>query len=219
MALQHVDRSASRQVFPEALARFAQDDARSSADPLRSISVVAICVDALVISLSVLVGFLARGNGQYPWKAALAILAVWVAVLAIRGAYDSSRIGVGSDEFKNVLTATVGTFAFFASVGFVLEITDGRKFIFGTFLAGAILLPLGRRTMRVWVFNQRRKGNLMRRTLVIGSGPSLLELEAGLSRDPRTGFKVVSEMRGPAAADSLDGWLDQVECSVGRVRG
>jgi exopolysaccharide biosynthesis polyprenyl glycosylphosphotransferase len=213
MALQHVNHSAAGSALPEALARFAHGDAANTANPLRAISLVAIGVDALVISGSVLIGFLARGSGGYPWKAA-AILVVWVSVLATRGAYDSSRIGVGSEEFKNLLTATVGTFAFFASVGFVLEINDGRKFIFGTFLAGALLLPLGRRLMRVWVFHQRRKGHLMRRTLVIGSGQALAELEAGLSKDPRTGFRVVLGMAGPTSAASLDAWLDQVSSAL-----
>ncbi len=214
MAIQHVDGTAGRPVLPEALARFAQTESKERTDPLRAVALVAMGVDALLISASVVIGFLARGSGAYPWKVALVVLAVWVAVLSIRGAYDSSRIGVGSEEFKNVLTATVGTFAFFASVGFVLEITDGRKFVVGTFLAGALLLPLGRRLMRVWLFRQRRRGHLMRRTLVIGAGPALQHLKTGLSRDPRTGFKVVGSMEGPVPSASLDAWLDQVSSAL-----
>lgn len=214
MTLQHVDTTTGRPVLPEALARFAHAENRNVTSPLRAMSLVALAADSLLISISVLIGFLARGTGRYPWAAAVAILVVWISALAMRGAYDSNRIGVGSEEFKNVLTATVGTFAFFASVGFVLEITDGRKFVFGTFLAGALLLPLGRRLIRFWVFSQRRQGHLMRRTLVIGSGPTLKELEAGLSRDPRTGFKVVWSMRGPVTSDSLDAWLDQVSSAL-----
>ncbi len=216
MALQHIGHAVSgRAPLPEALARFAHDAARSSADPLRSMSIVAMAVDAVVIAASVSIGlFVAQGSGAYPWFVALPILGIWVAVLAMRGAYDTSRIGVGSEEFKNVITATVGTFAFFASLGFVLEISDGRKFMVATFLAGAVLLPLGRRSMRVWVFSQRRKGKLMRRTLVIGSGPALGDIEAGLSKDPRTGFKVVVDMPGPASLTALDAWLDQVSSAL-----
>ncbi len=214
MALQHLDRSATGYVMPEALARFAHVDDRESADPLRAISWAAMAVDATLISVSVLIGFLARGTGAYPWRATAAILVVWIAVLAIRGAYDSSRLGVGSDEFKNVLTATLGTFAFFASVGFILEITDGRRFIVGTFLAGAILLPLGRRALRVWIFNRRAHGYLMRRTLVIGAGSGLQELESRLNHDPRTGFKVVRSIQGPSSAAAIDTWLDQVSAAL-----
>ncbi|HQR78588.1 MAG TPA: sugar transferase [Actinomycetota bacterium] len=211
MTLQHVNGTA---VLPEALARFSHDETRSTADPLRPISLVAMCVDSLLISASMVIGFFARGTGAYPWRAAIPVLFVWVAVLAIRGAYDSNRIGVGSEEFKNVIAATVGTFAFFASVGFVMEITDGRKFVLGAFIAGVVLLPLGRRAMRIWVFRQRRAGRLMRRTLVIGSGSALDELAAGLSRDPRTGFEVVSAMAAPLNSSSIDAWLDQVSSAL-----
>jgi len=216
MALQHVDHALSgRAPLPEALARFAHDATRASAGPLRAMSLAAMAVDAIVIAASVLIGlFVAQGSGAYPWFVAVPILGVWVAVLAMRGAYDSSRIGVGSEEFKNVITATVGTFAFFASAGFVLEISDGRKFMVAAFLAGAVLLPLGRRIMRIWVFSQRHRGNLMRRTLVIGSGRALRDLEEGLSRDPRTGFRVVLDMPGPTSMTSLDAWLDQVSSAL-----
>lgn len=210
MALQHLDRSASGSVLPEALARFAHDDDTAIADPLRMISWVAMAMDALLISVSVLIGFILRGTGAYPWQATTAILFVWITLLAIRGSYDSSRIGVGSDEFKNVLTATLGAFAFFASMGFVLEITDGRRFVIGTFMAGAILLPFGRRVIRVWLFNRRRHGLLMRRTLIIGSGAELHDLQTRLSNDPRIGFKVVNAVQGPTTIDGIDDWLDQV---------
>ena len=98
---------------------------------------------------------------------------------------------------------------------FVLEITDGRRFLIGTFAAGIILLPLGRRLMRVWVFDRRRDGHLMRRTLLIGEGRSLKELKVRLSFDPRTGFEVVESMPGPSAGPrGIDGWLDQVEQAI-----
>lgn len=215
MTLQHADHAvSSRAALPEALARFAHEHDTSSANPLRAITLVAGGVDAVLIATSMLAGVLARGTGEYPLTVAIPILVVWVTALAMRGAYDSNRIGVGSEEFKNVLTATVGTFAFFASAGFILEITDGRKFILGTFLAGALLLPLGRRTIRAWVFHERHHGRLMRKTLIIGSGPSLAELQQGLSRDPRTGFKVVLDMPAPTRTESLDAWLDQVSSAL-----
>lgn len=210
MALQHLDRSATGSVLPEALARFAHVDDKGIANPLRAISWVAMAVDAVVIFASLTIGFIARGTGAYPWRATIAILVVWISALAIRGAYDSGRIGVGSDEFKNVITATVGAFAFFASLGFVLEITDGRRFIIGTFAAGVLLLPMGRRGMRVWIFNRRRRGLLLRRTLIIGSEAGQQELKDKLSNDPRAGFRVVGSMQGPVKGDDIDLWLDRI---------
>ena len=203
--------TSSKDAMPEALARFAPGAERAAANPLRPMSWVALAVDFVSIAASLLVGFLLRGEGTDPGVVALAILFVWVSALAVRRAYDSSRIGVGSEEFKNVIGATVGTFAFFASLGFVLDVSDGRRFLVGTFMAGAVLLPLGRRLMRIWVFSRRRTGHLMRRTLVIGSGPELEELEGRLSDDPRTGFDLVLAIPGPVSPAAIDAWLDLVE--------
>lgn len=211
MTLQHVDKSAGSSVLPEALARFATEASRTGSSPLRQISRVAIGVDLITITLSAFIGFLLRGEVQHPARVAVGVLIVWIGALAVRHAYDSNRIGVGSEEFKNVIAATVGMFAFFASLGFVLEITDGRRFLVGTFLAGVVLLPLGRRLMRVWLFHRRRNGHLMRRTLVIGAGPELDELEQRLTGDPRTGFDLVHTMPDPSSPTAIDAWLDQVE--------
>lgn len=215
MALQHLDRTVSRSVLPEALARFAHQEADSSAAPLRPLTYVALAIDMTLIGLSTLMGLLLRGTGQYDPLTAAVMLLAWVTALSLRGAYVSDRIAVGSDEFKNVISATMGTFALFASLGFMLEITDGRKFLIGTFAAGLVLLPLGRRIMRIWVFNRRRAGFLMQRTLVIGAGSSVSDLEHRLSKDPRAGFEVVLTLDGPSAGlNDLDDWLDHVERSI-----
>ncbi|MEZ5184663.1 MAG: sugar transferase [Candidatus Nanopelagicales bacterium] len=187
----------------------------SSTDPLRSLTYVALAIDVTLMAAATLVGLVLRGTGQYDPLAAGLILVAWVTALSLRGAYVSGRIGIGSEEFKNVISATVGTFALFASVGFILEITDGRKFLIGTFAAGLILLPLGRRLMRVWVFQRRRAGHLMQRTLVIGAGPVVPELERRLMRDPRAGFEVVLSLNGPRDDGSdIDFWLDRVERAI-----
>lgn len=214
MAIQHIDHSGTQVSMPEALARFAPRATVAARNPLRAMTYLAMSIDAVMILLSMTVGYLFRAFGGYPFRVSALILMVWVAALAIRSGYDSNRIGVGSEEFKNVIAATVGTFAFFASLGFILEITDGRRFIIGTFAAGLLLLPLGRRAMRVWVFSKRRSGVLMRRTLLIGSDAFLGELERRLSTDPRTGFQVELTMPGPQSGTAIDEWLELVENAI-----
>lgn len=219
MALQPIEQSAPSPALPEALARFAHQTVHPSSSPLRTISYVAFAIDTVLILTSIAVGTLLRGTGGFPWRADLAVLVVWLGALAARRAYDSGRIGVGSEEFKNVIAATTGSFAFFASLGFLLEITDGRRYILGTFATGILLLTLGRRAMRFWVFDSRRAGHLMRRTLVIGEGEALAELRYRLSHDPRTGFEVVTTLDGPTwGTGGISNWLDLVERTLRQRR-
>ena len=199
--------------FPEALTRFSTA-AESATSSLRSLAWAALAIDTAAMLLSLTLGYLAW-PGHNPWSAALMIVALWIIALAARGAYDPPRIGVGSDEFKHVFTSTVVIFALVASLAYILDLTVGRPFIIATFLAGLVLLPFGRRLLRVWVFHRRRSGAYLQKTLVIGNGPHCDDLVNRLSYDRRAGFEVVSTMSGPQAdmAD-LDEWLTEVESAI-----
>ena len=148
------------------------------------------------------------------------VVALWMTALASRGAYDSRRIGVGSEEFKSVFSATVVIFGLVASVAYALDLTTGRQFLVATFLAGLVFLPLGRRMLRIWVFSRRRAGAYLQNTLVIGDGPHCDELVDRLSHDRRAGFEVVRTISGPrTGAAGLDAWLDEHEGEDREVRG
>ena len=214
MALQEqFGHGSERTGLPEALTRFSPTS-ETNHSSLRSLTWAALAVDVAMISLSLTVGYLAW-QGHNPWKAALSLMVLWVVALAARGAYDPRRIGIGSDEFKNVFSSTVVIFAMAASVAYVLDLTVGRPFMIATFLFGLVLLPVGRRMLRIWVFQRRRAGAYLQKTLVIGSGPHRDDLVGRLSFDRRAGFEVVSTMSGPRAdAADLDEWLGDVERAI-----
>jgi exopolysaccharide biosynthesis polyprenyl glycosylphosphotransferase len=202
----------TRATVPEALARFSADE--ESLDSLRRLSIYAGLTDLAAIALSMAIGYVAW-PGHSIWFASAGVVALWMASLASRGAYDSRRIGVGSEEFKSVISATGVIFGLVASVAYALDLTTGRQFLVATFLAGLVLLPLGRRLLRVWVFARRRAGEYLQKTLVIGDGPHCDELVARLSQDRRAGFEVVRTIGGPrAGAAGLDSWLDEVHREI-----
>lgn len=212
MALQErFSRGSTQPSLPEALARFAPVDAPTSAGTLRSLTWAALGTDVSTMALAMTMGYLAW-PGHNPWPAVLTICVLWVTSLAARGAYDPRRIGVGSDEFKNVFSGTVVVFTLIASLAYAFNLTVGRRFLIATFLAGLVLPPVGRRLLRIWVFSRRRSGAYLQKTLVIGDGPSREQLVERLSRDRRAGFEVVSQLGGPLAGSAaLDAWLGQVQ--------
>ncbi len=212
MALQEqFGHGSERATLPEALARFAQ---ASTPSALRGLTWAAMGVDVAMMSLAMTAGYLAW-PGHNPWKAVGLIIAFWMTSLAARGAYDPRRIGVGSDEFKNVFTSTVVIFALTASLAYAFNLTVGRPFLLATFIAGLILLPVGRRLLRIWVFARRRAGSYLQQTLVIGDGPNRDDLVNRLNNDRRAGFQVVSTLRGPRSSEAdLDSWLTDVETRI-----
>lgn len=199
--------------LPEALARFDRASTeRAAGSDLGTLTRAALAVDLVTMSLSLSAGYLAW-RGHNPWPAAILIIVLWIASIGARGGYDPRRIGVGSEEFKNVFSGTVLIFGLAASIAYTFDLIVGRPFLVATFLVGFMLLPFGRRLLRFWVFARRRSGDYLQKTLVIGEGPQCDDLLAHLGSDRRAGFEVVDTMRGPTR-DGMDQWLDTVESVI-----
>ena len=190
-------------------------------DPLRVYATRAVIWDFIAVTIAGIVGFTLRWaipfnvdftNATYVSLVAIVILA-WMAVLVLRGAYDTRVLGVGSEEFKRVVAATATVFGAIAIVVFAFKIDLSRGFVLITFVAGIILLLAVRWILRAWLRHERRYGHFLHRTVVIGAEPTMTEICDMLDRDPVAGFTVVDVITEPPAdidEEGLDRWLDEV---------
>jgi len=192
-------------------------------DPLRVYATRAIALDVIAITIAGITGFVLRwaipfnvdfGDLTYVSLVVIVVTA-WVLVLTLRGAYDTRILGVGSEEFKRVVTATATVFGTVAVVAFALKLDLSRGFVLITFVVGLLLLLAVRWSLRAWLRHERRYGNFLHRTIVIGSEPTMSEIVDLLDRDPVAGFTVVDIVDEPAGEDGqtpdgLNAWLDEV---------
>ena len=190
-------------------------------DPLRVYATRAVIWDIVAITLAGIIGFTLRWaipynveitNATYVSLVVVVIVA-WLAVLVLRGAYDTRILGVGSEEFKRVVAATATVFGAIAIVVFAFKIDLSRGFVLITFVAGLTLLLVVRWTLRAWLRHERRYGHFLHRTIVIGAEPTMSEIVDMLDRDPVAGFTVVDVVQEPSGditESDLDGWLDEV---------
>lgn len=194
-------------------------------DPLRVYAIRAFFLDLVVISVAGVVGFILRWaipysvelNNWYYVSLVIVVVAAWMAMLVLRGSYDTRILGVGSEEFKRVVAATATMFGVIAIVVFALKLELSRGFVLITFAVGIILLLTVRWSLRAWLRHERRYGHFLHRTIVIGSEPAAGDIVDMLDRDPVAGFTVVDEIDEPAAdADDakLDMWLDEVMARI-----
>ena len=194
-------------------------------DPLRVYASRAVILDAIAITLAGITGFVLRWTIPYsvdlndPTYVSLVLVVIiaWVGTLVVRGAYDTRILGVGSEEFKRVVSATATVFGAVAIVVFVLKIDLSRGFVVIAFLTGILLLLVVRWSLRAWLRHERRYGHFLHRTVVIGEGPQQGEIVDLLDRDPVAGFTVVDVVSepGPATSDEdLDHWLDEVMARI-----
>jgi exopolysaccharide biosynthesis polyprenyl glycosylphosphotransferase len=190
-------------------------------DPLRVYATRAVIWDGLAILLAGITGFVLRWAIPFnveindPTYVSLVVIVVlaWLAVLVLRGAYDTRVLGVGSEEFKRVVAATATVFGAVAVVVFAFKIDLSRGFVLITFVVGLLLLLVVRWSLRGWLRHERRYGHYLHRTIVIGAEPTKSEIVDMLDRDPVAGFTVVDVIDEPAADiddDGLDSWLNEV---------
>jgi exopolysaccharide biosynthesis polyprenyl glycosylphosphotransferase len=189
--------------------------------PLRVYATRAIIWDVVAVVSAVIVGFVLRwtipysldlGDGTYVLFA-LVVLFSWIAALFTLGAYDTRILGVGSEEFKRVVTASASVFAAVAIVAFAFKLDLSRGFVLITFVVGLTLILIVRWVLRAWLRNERRYGHFLHRTIVIGTGERQAEIVDLLDRDPIAGFTVVDVVEEPELETNegdLDMWLDEV---------
>ena len=181
----------------------------------------AVVLDAVAVLVAGIVGFILRWAIPYsvelnnPTYVSFVVIIVvsWMAVLVLRGAYDTRMLGVGSEEFKRVVSATATVFGAVAIVAFALKLDLSRGFVLITFAVGFLLLLTVRWSLRSWLRHERRYGHFLHRTIVVGAEPMKSEIVDMLDRDPVAGFTVVDVIDEPNAeveGDALDEWLDEV---------
>jgi exopolysaccharide biosynthesis polyprenyl glycosylphosphotransferase len=202
-----------------------QDRPPLQRNPLRVYLTRIIIWDTVAVIAAAAIGFILRwtipydldiSDTTYVLFAGIVVVS-WIFALAMRGAYDIRVLGVGSEEFKRVVTASALLFGAVAIVAFAFKLDLSRGFVLITFVVGMILLLVDRWIARAWLRRERRFGQYLHQTLVIGHGERCDEIVDLLDRDPVAGFTVVDVVVDPDEATSdqdLDIWLDEVMARI-----
>ncbi|WP_115790102.1 sugar transferase [Arthrobacter silvisoli] len=96
------------------------------------------------------------------------IFVVWVLALEVYHTRDDTVLGIGSDEYKRVLDATMRVFGGMAIVMIVLNVDVVRSYFAVAMPSGAFLLLLSRWQWRAWLSRQRHFGHYLSKVLVVG---------------------------------------------------
>jgi exopolysaccharide biosynthesis polyprenyl glycosylphosphotransferase len=148
------------------------------------------------------------------------IATLWLATLALRGSYDQRVIGLGTEEIRRVVSATLYTFAIVAGISYLIRADISRAYAYVSLPLGLIFIVTSRFLWRGWLYRQRSHDQFMRRTVIVGSGLASDELEDRLIRDSYAGYRVVAHHAAPAStASRIDQWLDGLDDVLDQVDG
>lgn len=176
--------------------------------------------DIVVVLLAILLG-LAVSSRESAWAIdpLLAVYGtpaligvIWFSMLGLRGSYDERIVGLGTEEIRRVLTATIWTFAVVAGTSYLIRADISRAYAFVSLPAGAAAISASRFAWRSWLYRARARGKFMLTTLVIGSPDASSLLAAKLTQDSYTGYKVARLLELPLEEPSqIQPWLDVVD--------
>ncbi|MGN6681829.1 MAG: sugar transferase [Streptosporangiaceae bacterium] len=121
----------------------------------------------------------------------LALPLLWLAALELAGAYDNRILGVGSDEFRRVVNAAVGSTAFVAILSYAAKIEIAREYVIIALPCMTAFDLLGRYWLRKRLHRMRARGACMRKVVVVGYPDVISELTTLLRRDTYHGLSIV----------------------------
>ena len=121
----------------------------------------------------------------------LMVIPVWIAGLAIMGAYDLRHTGSGSRELSRVVGASLRVALLISALAYLLPTDLARGVVFVTLPAGAALLVAGRTAAQRVVAAAHRRGHGQHRVIVVGRVAEVLDLVEQAGRTPDAGFQVV----------------------------
>lgn len=117
----------------------------------------------------------------------------WLIVLWGNGAYDRRYLGLGTDEFKRVMRASVTVAASVSFLAFATKTALSRLSV-ATALVGAMVFILLARYIARFILHLVRKhaGHAAHRMVLIGTLPEALEVYTAVTRSPAAGLTPVA---------------------------
>lgn len=116
---------------------------------------------------------------------------VWFAALSWRETRDISLAGVGSEEYRRVVSATAWVFGLIAVGSLILQTQVSRGYLMIALPVGLIGLILGRHLLRRDLGKRRTQGQFMTRVVVLGRPDTVAVLCESLGRSTPAGYKIV----------------------------
>lgn len=164
----------------------------------------ALALDALA---SVVAGALASlvhlGNhagGSLPYGVlSLGLTGLWIAAMALSGAYRPRHLGIGPEEFNRVLRGALGAMAALGVISLATDAEITQRYVVVDLLLAVVLGLLARYGLRKHVHRRRARGGFLHRTIVVGQRRAVESLVTRLRRSHFHGYQVVG-----ACLTSLD---------------
>jgi exopolysaccharide biosynthesis polyprenyl glycosylphosphotransferase len=118
----------------------------------------------------------------------------WTVVIALHSGYSLHLMGAGTQEYKQIVRATLVAAGATGVVSFLARFQFSRGFFFLLIILGVPTLLLGRYVLRRVLHALHRGGHLTQRVVVAGSIAQVDEVARVLARERWLGYRVVGAL-------------------------
>ncbi|MGQ0845826.1 MAG: sugar transferase [Sporichthyaceae bacterium] len=154
-----------------------------------------LAVDVVAALCATGMALVARFGSAFPADylyGSLAMVPVWIALVAIFRGYDRRVVGIGAHEFTRVARAGGATLVAVALLSYVTKAEFARGYVFVAVPAVVLLAVAGRGFQRAALHWERRQGRCLQRTMLVGPGEEIQATTHRLRRDAAAGMTVVA---------------------------
>jgi exopolysaccharide biosynthesis polyprenyl glycosylphosphotransferase len=169
--------------------------------------------DAVVVCVSVFASQLLRFGYSEDGPAFTAVSAViavgWLISLSAFRTRARGVLGVGTDEYRRVWTATMTTFVCLALVASLFRLDLSRGYLAIALPLGLAALTMNRHLARRYVRAQHRKGKFVNDFLAVGTPKAVEHFSQALMKHPTHGYRLAGSyspelLRGEILAANTD---------------
>jgi exopolysaccharide biosynthesis polyprenyl glycosylphosphotransferase len=146
----------------------------------------------------------------YLWLS-VALPCLWVLSIGLCRAYEARFLGIGSEEFRRVMTAGVWLMAGVGTFSWASKAEVARGYVVLALPLTIMLTLLGRYLARKRLHTLRRDGACMQRVVAVGHAQGVADLVRRVRREPYHGLEIIAACL-PEADDSPE--LAELEIPV-----
>jgi exopolysaccharide biosynthesis polyprenyl glycosylphosphotransferase len=154
-----------------------------------------VAADAMVAAVAGILALSVR-FGDAPTHSAYVLASLllpvpWLVVMAMARAYEQRYLGVGSEEFRRVVTGAVWLTAVVGTVSWATKAEVARGYVVIAIPVSCALTLLGRYAARKGLHRLRSAGACMHETIVVGHPHPVAELVRQSRRETYHGLRVI----------------------------
>ncbi|WP_144756420.1 sugar transferase [Curtobacterium pusillum] len=176
-------------------------------------SVGLVLLDLVLLVAAFAVAHVVRFPGELPagsigtgWTevvVAPVLIAAWMVLLSVFRTRDPRIIGVGGDEYRRLVTASLVAVASVAAVAYAVQADIARGYVAIAFPLGLVLLAIGRKGVRTALARRRLGGEGLQDVLLVGDLEDVRYVGRRIALTPAAGYRVRAVITDCAARGSV----------------